>query len=340
MLIFVPLGDTHPRRTLAFRLLLVAAASLLLFATAHHIAVLAVASLVIGMTGSAVHVLVPFAAQLAPPERKGSAVGIVLSGLLLGILLARTVSGYIAQWLGWRAVYVFASLMMLAAALLIRTQLPTHQPDVRLSWTGLLRSALTLFRQQPVVREATLISGLLFFAFSAFWTTLGFFLKDAYSYGTAAVGNFGLVGAIGALAAPLLGKLADRMDIRRSVLVTVSLATVSFLVMGLWGVHLAGLIAGVLLLDLGMQGTHVANQTRIYAILPEARSRLNMLYMSFYFLAGSMGSIAGSKAWQASGWTGVCRLGAAATILAALVFASFKASIRRKAVARGVEIFQ
>jgi predicted MFS family arabinose efflux permease len=330
MLIFVPLGDVRNRRSLAFKLLLTASASLALFASAHHAVILALAGLMIGLTASAVHVLVPFAAHLAPPERKGSAVGVVLSGLLLGILLARTVSGYVSQWLDWRAVYVIASGVMLLAAIAIRAELPSQEPDVHLSWPELLKSAIMLVRDQPVVREATLLSALLFFAFSAFWTTLAFFLEGGpYSYGPAAAGNFGLVGAVGALAAPLIGKLADRYDIRQSVLITVLITMASFVVMAKWGANLAGLIVGVLLLDIGMQGTHVSNQTRIYAVLPEAKSRLNMVYMFFYFLAGAVGSLVGTKAWQAFGWTGVCCLGIAATAMAVAVFGAFTIPIRR-----------
>jgi predicted MFS family arabinose efflux permease len=330
MLVFVPLGDTHQRRSLAFWLLLASSVALALFGGAHNVVMLALAGLMIGFTASAVHVLVPFAAHLAPEDQKGSAVGIVLSGLLLGILLARTVSGYISQSFGWRTMYMLASGLMLIAAFGVRTKLPSQQPDVRLSWLKLLGSAWTLVRQQPVVRDATLISALLFFAFSAFWTTLAFFLAgDHYSYGAAAAGNFGLVGAIGALAAPLLGKLADRFSARRNVLMTVIVTSISFVIMALWGKHLTGLIVGVLLLDIGMQGTHVSNQTRIYAVLPEAKSRMNMVYMFVYFLAGAIGSLAGAKAWQVFGWTGVCGLGFVATLAVLVTYAIFTVPIRR-----------
>jgi predicted MFS family arabinose efflux permease len=330
MLVFVPMGDTHQRRSLAFWLLIASTVALTLFASAQNVFMLALAGMMIGLTASAVHVLVPFAAHLAPADQKGSAIGVVLSGLLLGILLARTVSGYICQWLDWRAVYILASGFMVIAAIGVRAKLPSQKPDVRLSWIKLMSSAWALVRQQPVVRDATLISALLFFAFSAFWTTLAFFLAgDHYTYGAAAVGNFGLVGAVGALAAPLLGRLADRFSARRNVLMTVLITSISFVVMGLLGNHLAGLIAGVLLLDIGMQGTHVSNQTRIYAVLPEAKSRMNMVYMFAYFFAGAMGSLAGAKVWQRFGWTGVCSLGFVATLAALVTFATFTAPIHR-----------
>jgi predicted MFS family arabinose efflux permease len=330
MLVFVPMGDTHDRRSLAFRLLLVASAGLALFAVARSELVLAVAALAVGITSSAVHVLVPFAAHLAPRERKGAAVGIVLSGLLVGILLARVVSGYIAAWLDWRAVFVFGCVLMSLAAILVRRELPEDHPTVRLKWAELVRSALVITRDQPVVREATLVSALLFFSFSAFWTTLAFFLQSgSYRYGTAAVGSFGLVGAAGALAAPLLGKVADRFSARHSVIVTVLCAVVSFVVMMLWGTHLAGLVVGVVLLDLGMQGTHVSNQTRIYSVLPEAKSRLNMVYMFTYFLAGAAGSLVGAKVWQEHAWRGVCILGICVTATAAISLAVFHDRIRR-----------
>ena len=316
MLCFVPLGDTKERRGLVVGLLLAAALSLVLAATAHSLLVLAIASLLIGLTAAAVHVLVPLAAHLAAPEKRGSVVGVVLSGLLFGILLARTVSGYVATWAGWRSVYWMASVIMLLLTGLIVVGVPKSPPDIRLSWVSLVRSAGRLVLEQPILREAAMLGALLFFAFSAFWTTLVFFLQTPpYHYGVAAAGSFGLVGVVGALFAPLVGRIADRYGARRNVIFAILLTLFSFLFMGLFGKHLAGLIAGVILLDLGVQSGHVSNQTRIYAILPEARSRMNMVYMVCYFVAGAIGSLLGSRIWQRHGWTGVCSLGVAAMLI-------------------------
>jgi predicted MFS family arabinose efflux permease len=310
MLFFVPLGDTKERRRLIVSLLVLESVFLALMAGAQSYLWLALASLGIGIAGSTVHLIVPFAAQLASPGRRGAAVGAVLSGLLFGILLARTLSGLLGAWMGWRAIYWLASGMMLLLAVLIRLGLPRSKPTLTLSWPKLIHSAAVLVRTQPVLREAALLSAILFCAFSAFWTTLVFFLETPpYHYGSAVAGLFGLVGAAGALSAPFIGRLADRYGARRNVLFALLITVASFVVLYLFGKHMSGLVAGVILLDIGVQAGHVSNQTRIYGLLPEARSRLNMVYMICYFTAGAAGSFAGSLLWHHFAWAGVCGLG-------------------------------
>jgi predicted MFS family arabinose efflux permease len=279
-------------------------------ASAQNYLWLAFASLGIGVAGSTVHLIVPFAAQLASPARRGAAVGSVLSGLLFGILLARTFSGLLGAWLGWRSIYWLASATMLLLAVLIRLGLPRSKPTLTLSWPQLIHSSVVLIRTQPVLRESAALSAILFCAFSAFWTTLVFFLETPpYHYGSAVAGLFGLVGAAGALSAPWIGHLADRYGARRNVLIALVIAVVSFVVLYVFGKHMGGLIAGVILLDIGVQAGHVSNQTRIYGLLPEARSRLNMVYMICYFTAGAIGSYTGSVLWHHFAWAGVCALG-------------------------------
>ena len=310
MLIFVPMGDAQERRRLIVSLLLAEAVCLAAMASARNFWWLVLASLGIGITTATVHVIVPFAAHLASEARRGATVGTVLSGLLLGILLARTLSGLVATLAGWRAIYWLAAGLMLALALAIRMGLPQSQAVVQLTWPKLMRSALDLIREQPVLREAATLGAIFFCAFSAFWTTLVFFLQTPpYHYGSGVAGLFGLVGALGALCAPLIGRMADRYGGRRNVLASLIVTLLSFVDMYFLGRHMAGLIAGVVLLDIGVQGGHVSNQTRIYGLLPEARSRLNMVYMVCYFCAGAFGSYAGSVLWQRFGWAGVCGLG-------------------------------
>jgi predicted MFS family arabinose efflux permease len=310
MLVFVPMGDTKERRGLIVSLLLAETLCLVAMASARNFWWLALASLGIGITTATVHVIVPFAAHLASAERRGATVGTVLSGLLLGILLARTFSGLLGAWAGWRSIYWLAAGLMLLLAGALRVGLPDDPPVVRMSWPELMGSALGLIREQPVLREAAMLGAVFFCGFSAFWTTLVFFLQTPpYHYGSGVAGLFGLVGAVGALGAPVIGKMADRYGARRNVLGSLILTFVSFVTLYFLGRHMAGLIAGVILLDVGVQGGHVANQTRIYSLLPEARSRLNMVYMVCYFCAGALGSYAGSVLWQRFGWAGVCGLG-------------------------------
>ncbi len=310
MFLFVPLGDTRERRSLIVGLVACESACLALMACAQSYLWLALAGLGIGIAASTVHLIVPFAAQLASPARRGSAVGTVLSGLLFGILLARTFSGLLGAWFGWRAIYWLASIIMLLLALLIRLGLPQSKPTLKLSWPELIHSAAILIRTQPLLREAAVLSAILFCAFSAFWTTLVFFLETPpYHYGSGVTGLFGLVGAAGAICAPFIGHLADRYGARRNVLIAILVTFASFVVLYVFGKHMIGLIAGVILLDIGVQAGHVSNQTRIYGLLPEARSRLNMVYMICYFTAGAIGSYSGSVLWHHFAWAGVCGLG-------------------------------
>jgi predicted MFS family arabinose efflux permease len=320
MLLFVPLGDTKERRSLIVRLAIVASLFLAFMATAHGFWWLALASFGVGLTGSTVHVIIPYAAHLAHPERRGGIVGTVMSGLLLGILLARTLSGLMGAWFGWRSIYWLAGALMLIIAALFHFGLPKSSPSVNMSWLALIHSAGDLVRTQPTLREAAVLGAVFFAAFSAFWTTLIFFLQHPpYHYGSGIAGLFGLVGAVGAAGAPIIGRMADRYGARGNVLLALVVTLISFGVMYAFGNHLIGLIAGVVLLDFGVQAGHVSNQARIYARLPEARSRLNMVYMISYFTAGAIGSYTGTIAWEQFGWAGVCGLGGMLLVLGLII---------------------
>ncbi len=321
MFAFVPLGDTKERRSLIVRLVLAASLTLILMATVRNFWWLALASFGVGLTGSVVHVIVPYAAHLALPARRGATIGAVLSGLLLGILLARTVSGFAGAWFGWRAMYWIAAGLMLAVAALFRTGLPMSGPVVQMSWWSSIRSTVQLVRKYPALREAAILGGVFFSCFSAFWTTLVFFLRTPpYHYGSAVAGSFGLVGAAGAAGAPLIGRIADRYGARRNVLIGLLTALFSFVLLYFLGQRLWGLVVAVVLLDLGVQAGHVSNQTRIYSLAPEARSRLNMVYMVCYFVAGAGGSYVGTILWTRFGWAGVCFGSMAILILGLLVY--------------------
>jgi predicted MFS family arabinose efflux permease len=193
---------------------------------------------------------------------------------------------------------------------------------VALSWPALIRSAACLVRDQPLLREASVLGALFFCAFSAFWTTLIFFLQTPpYHYGSGVAGLFGLVGAAGAICAPVVGRLADRYGARRTVFIGLWIVVVSYVVLLACGRNLAGLIVGVLLLDVGVQAGHISNQTRIYGLIPEARSRLNMVYMICYFIGGAGGSYLGTILWVHFGWNGVCVLGCAAPLIGCWIHA-------------------
>jgi predicted MFS family arabinose efflux permease len=320
MLAFVPLGDMFPRRTLIVLMCCAAAVTVSALAFAPTLALVSVASFALGLTTIVPHLILPFAAKLAEPERRGQVVGTVLSGLLLGILLARVVSGFVGDLFGWRAMYRIAGAAMFALAIALRYALPRDRPEQGLRYRELARSIAQLAWTQPVLRQAALIGGMLFGAFSSFWATLIFFVATPpYHYGPRVAGAFGIVGAVGVLFAPWAGRLTDRKGPAFTVALAVLTAIASYAVFYFFGRGFWGLVAGVILLDLGVQAGHVANQTRIYALIPEARSRLNTVYMVTYFVGGALGSALGAYGWSRWGWTGVCAAGAAQLVVALLV---------------------
>jgi predicted MFS family arabinose efflux permease len=318
MFTFVPLGDMFPRRKLIVIMSVLSGLTVAMMAVAPDLALVNAAGFATGLTGIVMHLILPFAAKLAPPEKRGHVVGTVLSGLLLGILLARLVSGFVGDALGWRAMYWIAAGAMFTLAVVLHNALPYDQPEPNLRYGELARSIVHLARTQPLLREAAILGGLLFGAFSTFWATLVFFLgSPPYHYGPRVAGTFGVVGAVGVLFAPLAGRLSDRRGPAFTVTLGILVALVSYAVFDVAGYGVWGLVAGVILLDLGVQAGHVANQTRIYALVPEARSRLNTVYMVTYFLGGALGSALGAYGWTHWRWNGVCGAGAA-QLLAAL----------------------
>jgi predicted MFS family arabinose efflux permease len=318
MFTFVPLGDMFPRRKLIVIMSVFSGLTVAMMAVAPSLALINAAGFATGLTGIVMHLIIPFAAKLAPPERRGHVVGTVLSGLLLGILLARMVSGFVGDLLGWRAMYWIAAGAMFAIAAVLRYSLPYDHPEPGLRYGDLARSILHLALTQPLLREAAILGGLLFGAFSSFWVTLVFFLgTPPYHYGPRVAGTFGLVGAVGVLFAPWAGRLSDRKGPAFTVTLAILVSIGSYVVFDVAGYSVWGLVAGVILLDLGVQAGHVANQTRIYALVPEARSRLNTVYMVTYFLGGALGSALAAWGWAHWQWNGVCAAGAA-QLLAAL----------------------
>lgn len=323
MLLFVPLGDIRERKQLILRLLMLATVALGVACAAPGLGWMVIASLVIGLANVVPHLILPFAAQLARPEERGRAVGSVLGGLLIGILLARTISGHIGDQFGWRAMYGLASGLMIGLALILWRLLPRSIPSAQLTYPQMLASMLVLIREQPILREAALIGALTFGAFSAFWNALVFLLEgDWYHYAHAgeAAGLFGLVGVVGAAAAPLMGRIADRRNPRLTLGIALWLTLASYGIFRLFGFQLWGLIVGVILMDFGVQSAHVSNQTRIYALLPAARSRLNTVYMVSYFIGGVVGTSLGAQGWHYAGWHGVCAVGLGLVALSLVVF--------------------
>ncbi len=311
-LLLVPLGDSLERKRLIIGTTTLSALMLVVVALAPSINSLVAASGIMGFVCVTPHLVVPYAAAAVAPERRGRTVGTVMSGLLIGILLSRTLSGSIGAQLGWRGVFWLAAVVMLALTALLLVVLPTQTPARRVPYRELLGSVWKLLFTEPILRRHALVGAAGMGAFSAFWSTLTFHLAHFPGhYGSQTAGLFGLVGAAGAVAAAAAGRVADRVGPRQLNGAALLLVVLSFALMGVSGHSLAALAIGVILMDAGVQASHISNQTRIYALAAEMRNRLNGVYMVIYFLGGATGSALGSRAWEHFGWPGVCTVGMA-----------------------------
>jgi predicted MFS family arabinose efflux permease len=315
ILCFVPLGDVAERRALMMRMYAAVSVALLLAALAPGLSWMIVASVLVGLMASVTHVVVPMAPDMVSHAKRGKAIGTVMTGLLLGILLARSFAGWVAKINGWRTVYIVAAVMNLAFVPIMYRVMPRMEPRDSLSYKNTMKSLWTLFKNEPLLREAGMLGALTFASFSCFWTTLAYLLDSHYRMGPGAAGTFGLVGAAGALVAPFAGWLADRRGTRFVVTVAGGVLTVSFLWLW-WGErlhlstswHMGAMVVGVVALDLGQQMMQVGNQTRIFGLGAQVRSRLNTIYMVMYFLGGALGSALSGWAWSLWGWNGVSAL--------------------------------
>jgi predicted MFS family arabinose efflux permease len=322
-LIFVlPAADMIERRRLLTGLLALDAAALVAVAAAPNLPVSLIAFAVLGLANVSAQVLVPAAANMAGDAERGKVVGTVISGLLIGMLLARTVSGVLGQALGWRPVFLLAAGLVVAVAIALRFVVPAQPSTLAFSYGQLLRSGLILLRTHRTLRIRAVLGGLGFAAFSAFWSTIALLLAGGpYHYGTATIGLVGLLGVAGALIANLTGRIR-RPDHPLPTIGAIVLLAATFIVLWIGRNALAASIIGTILLDIAVQGLHVLNQRQIYELDGAARNRINSVYMTFYFLGGAAGSGAAAVAWSAWGWSGVCAVGVVIAIVATAVWAA------------------
>lgn len=306
LLVFVPLGDMLERKKQIIATLMLAIAALIGAALAPSFWILQIACFMVGLGSIIPQLILPLSATLAEPSQRGKVIGTVMSGLLVGILLSRTLSGAIGEWLGWRSMFWIASALCLSLTFLIYKRFPVTNPAFTGNYLSLLRSLLTLIKTQPILREATAISMAGFAVFGSFWTTMVLlFAGEPFHFTSDKIGLFGLAGAAGALAAPLVGKLADKGNLRVTIGYGLILYIVSVVLLYFTRESVVGCIAGIILIDIAQQSVHVSNQTRIYTLIPEARNRLNTVYMACSFAGTACGSAIGLFLWRHYGWAGV-----------------------------------
>ncbi|HBM3147010.1 TPA: MFS transporter [Klebsiella oxytoca] len=313
ILFLLPLGDRHDRRKLILMKSAALAVLLLLCSLTGQLTSLLMVSLLIGMAATMAQDIVPAAAILAPAGKQGKMVGTVMTGLLLGILLSRTVSGLVGALFGWRVMYQAAAVSIALIGLLMWRVLPRFEIHSNLTYPQLIKSMAHLWKRYPALRRAAFAQGFLSIAFSAFWSTLAVMLLAHYQMGSAVAGGFGIAGAAGALAAPLAGGLADKFGAEKVTQMGAALVTVSFALMFLLPAlpphgQLILIAISAVGFDLGLQSSLVAHQNLVYGLKPQARGRLNALLFTGVFIGMSLGSVLGSKLYVIAGWSGVVTL--------------------------------
>ncbi len=315
----VPLGDRMVRRTLLVRMILISGLALAGAALAPNIQTLYFFSLGIGAASTACQIFVPLAAHLASEQDRGWVIGTVMGGLLSGILLSRTLSGLVADHLGWRSMYWIGAGLMVVVSFLVYRFIPTDRPGFQGSYGALIRSLFGLLRSEKVARQSSWIGACLFGAISVFWSTLAFFLeKPPFSYSLTTIGLFGIAGMAGAIVSPQAGRLTDRRGYDLPTRWGLVLMLLGYLVLFPSQQSILLLIAGIILIDIGLQMAHIPNLSRMSSLAPEARTRFNTIYMTSFFIGGTAGSLIGSYAWNGYGWNGVCVAGFVFVVLGGL----------------------
>lgn len=321
LLFLVPLGDIFERKRLILTMTLLSAIGLLITALSNNVWQILLGTALTGLFSVVAQILIPMAASLAKPHQRGKAVGIIMSGLLLGILLARTVSGAVAMVGGWRAIYWVAFGLLILLIIVLALKLPRYHQKTNLNYFQLLFSIVRLFCGTPVLAVRALLGALIFANFALLWTAMAFLLANQpFSYSEGTIGLFGLVGAAGALMASQAGHLVDKGKGKRVTTIGLILLLLSWIPIGFAKESLIAFIIGILVLDLAVQGVHVTNQSTLYRILPEARNRLTAGYMTSYFIGGAFGSLLSGYAYEKAGWEGVAVSGAILCIISLIIW--------------------
>ena len=323
----VPLGDKLKRKELILGNFVILIAALLGMAFARNPFQLKVASLFVGLGSVTSQVIIPMVAQLAPSAKRGAAIGTVMTGLFIGILGSRTVSGILGEYIDWQSIFLIASVVMGVLAIIMARTLPDIKPEFHGNYGALIKSIAHQFKSLPQLRLASYRGALNFAGFSIFWTVIVFLLEEPpFNMGSGVAGTMGLVGVAGVIASLIVGKLSDTVNKNLLIMISLVIVLVSWIIIGYSTVSLFGLVVGAFLLDLGVQSVHITNQTIIFADNPPARNRINTVYMTLFFIGGSLGTFIGGLLWFYFKWSGVAMAG---MILTVVVIATHLMGIRR-----------
>lgn len=326
--LFATLGDIKEKKKLILTLTGLVTVFLLGVATAQNLLWMNLASFAVGLTSVVPQIVSPLAAQLASPKERGKVLGTVVSGLLIGILVSRTVAGFVGQLAGWRTMFVVAAILMFILSIIMYYKLPVTKPTIdNLTYKELLKSVLTMPRKYPSLKFISLAGALLFCAFSIFWTTVIFLLANPpYAMQSDQAGLFGLLGVAGALGANIIGRLSERKFAKFIGVTCIGITLLSFLIFDFFSMNIWGIVIGVLLLSLGVQGSQVFYQIKLFSLNDDERSRINTVFVVSNFIGAAAGSTLGAMAWSNYGWNGVCILGIITVSIALLINSRLKYS--------------
>jgi len=302
MFFLIPMGDMVNRKKLILLLLGCLTMVLILMVFSKGVLLVWILSLLIGICSAPAQIILPMAASLDKVNR-GKTVGIVFSGILVGILGSRVISGFITDWFGWRAVYGISAVMVFFIAVLLKLYLPDVKHKFTGSYLQLIRSTLALVAEHKILRQSAILGAFTFGIFCSFWTTVTFYLSGrAFNFHADTIGLFGIVAIGGALVAPYFGKLADKGNTRRSLLITVGMIICSLVLLKVLPLSIIAMVIAIFVLDIGVQATQITNFARIYSLDENSHSRLNTIYMTTYFIGGGIGTFFGLLCWKHGGW--------------------------------------
>lgn len=325
LLFIVPLGDLYQRKKIILTNFILLIFSLLTIALAQDINLILIASFVTGVCSMIPQIFIPIASQFSRPENKGRNVGIVISGLLTGILASRVVSGFIGELFGWREMYFIAAGMMLVCAIIVLKVLPDIQPNFKGKYSGLMKSLLTLLKEFPQLGIYSVRAALNFGSFLAMWSCLAFKMGQAPFFANSnVIGLLGLCGIAGALTASFVGKYVKRVGVRRFNFIGCGLILLAWLLLFTGENIYIGIIAGIIIIDIGMQCIQLSNQTSVFYLCPQASNRINTIFMTTYFIGGSLGTFLAGTFWHWYGWHGVILTGAILTGTSLLITIFYK----------------
>lgn len=320
LLFIIPLGDLYQRKKIIITNFALLILSLLAIALAPNIHIILLASLVTGICSVIPQIFIPIASQFSKPENKGRNVGIVVSGLLTGILASRVISGFVGELFGWREMYYIAAALMLICAAIVLRVLPDIRPTFKGRYGELMKSLFLLLKEYPQLRIYSLRAALAFGSFLAMWSCLAFKMGQAPFHARSnVIGMLGLCGIAGALSASLVGKYVKRVGVRRFNFIGCGLILLAWLLLFLGENSYFGIVGGILLIDIGMQCIQLSNQASIFELCPGASNRVNTIFMTTYFVGGSLGTFLAGSSWQAFGWHGVIATGAILTCCSLLI---------------------